>query len=47
MNATFGCAVWTIFRKDLAVWWRNRRNVAASVIPILSLLLLGAREQLP
>jgi ABC-2 type transport system permease protein len=42
MNATFRHTVWAIFKKDLAVWWRNRRNVVASVIPILSLLLLGA-----
>ena len=33
---------WAIFKKDLAVWWHNRRNVVASVVPVLSLLLIAA-----
>ena len=35
-------AIWAIFRKDLAVWLRNGRNVAATIVPPLAFLLVQA-----
>jgi len=35
-------AIWAIFRKDLAVWLRNGRNIAATIIPPLAFLLVQA-----
>jgi ABC-2 type transport system permease protein len=35
-------AVWAIFKKDLMVWLRNRRNIMATIVPPLSFLLVQA-----
>lgn len=42
MIPTFLRTVWAIFRKDLSVWWHNRLNIAVSVIPVISFLLIQA-----
>src|SRR5579859_3333757 len=42
MMPSFVHSVWTIFRKDLAVWLRNPLSILASIVPILSILLIGA-----
>src|SRR5579872_2276020 len=40
MNSSFVRAVWAIFRKDLAVWTRNRTNLAVTLLPVLGFLLV-------
>lgn len=35
-------AIWAIYRKDLMVWLRNGRNIAATVVPPLAFLLVQA-----
>ena len=35
-------AIWAIFRKDLAVWLRNGRNIVATIMPPLAFLLVQA-----
>lgn len=42
MRTPFFRTIWAIFRKDIAVWWRNRRNVTATIIPPLVFLLIQA-----
>jgi ABC-type multidrug transport system permease subunit len=42
MSASFFRTIWAIFRKDIAVWWSNRRNVTATLIPPLVFLLVQA-----
>src|SRR5438270_7586705 len=42
MAPTFFRTIWAIFRKDIAVWWNNRRNVTATFIPPLLFLLIQA-----
>jgi ABC-2 type transport system permease protein len=42
MIFSFLRTVWAIFRKDLAVWLRNRRNIAATILPPLVFLLVQA-----
>jgi ABC-2 type transport system permease protein len=42
MVSSFLRTVGAIFRKDLAVWLRNRRNVAATILPPLVFLLIQA-----
>src|SRR5690348_14021834 len=42
MSASFFRTIWAIFRKDIAVWWNNRRNVTATLIPPLVFLLVQA-----
>lgn len=42
MNSSFWRTVGAIFRKDLAVWLRNRRNIAATILPPLVFLLVQA-----
>jgi ABC-2 type transport system permease protein len=42
MNTSFLRTVGAIFRKDLAVWLRNGRNIAATVLPPLVFLLVQA-----
>ena len=32
--------VWAIFRKDLAVWWRNRVTLVASIMPVVGFLVV-------
>lgn len=34
--------IWAIYRKDLAVWWRNRVSLAASIVPVLALFMIQA-----
>jgi ABC-2 type transport system permease protein len=40
MTPTFSRVIWAIFRKDLVIWWRNRTNLAATIVPILGFLLV-------
>ncbi|MBA2396208.1 MAG: ABC transporter permease [Ktedonobacteraceae bacterium] len=42
MNSSFWRTVGAIFRKDLVVWLRNRRNIAATILPPLVFLLVQA-----
>lgn len=42
MKPNFFRTIWAIFKKDLEVWLRNGRNVAATIIPPLSFLLIQA-----
>jgi ABC-2 type transport system permease protein len=42
MNSSFLRIVGAIFRKDIAVWLRNRRNIAATTLPPLVFLLVQA-----
>ncbi|MBV9689283.1 MAG: ABC transporter permease [Ktedonobacteraceae bacterium] len=42
MIPTFLHTTWAIFKKDLAVWWRNRLTVVVSIIPVLGLLVIQA-----
>src|SRR5690242_5541582 len=35
-------AVWTIYRKDMAVWWRNRLTLLSSVLPVAGLFVVQA-----
>ncbi|MBV9709360.1 MAG: ABC transporter permease [Ktedonobacteraceae bacterium] len=42
MTSSFLRTVWAIFRKDLVVWLRNRRNIAATIVPPLVFLLVQA-----
>ena len=42
MHPTFFRSVWAIFRKDIAVWLRNGRNIAATIVPPLAFLLVQA-----
>lgn len=35
-------AIWAIFRKDLAVWLKNGRNIAATIVPPLAFLFVQA-----
>ena len=32
-------SLWAIYRKDLAVWWRNRSTLAASLFPVVGFLV--------
>ncbi len=34
--------IWAIYRKDLAVWWRNRVSLAASIVPVFAFLIIQA-----
>ena len=34
--------IWAIYRKDLAVWWRNRVTLAASIMPVVGFLVVQA-----
>jgi ABC-type multidrug transport system permease subunit len=34
--------IWAIFRKDLVVWLRNKRNIFGTIVPPLSFLLVQA-----
>ncbi len=34
--------LWAIYRKDLAVWWRNRLTLVVSVLPVAGLFLVEA-----
>jgi len=34
--------IWAIFRKDLTIWLRNRRNIFSTIVPPLSFLLVQA-----
>ncbi len=40
MTSVFGRRVWTIFRKDLRVWWNNKVNIAISALPVIGLLFI-------
>lgn len=42
MHPTFFRSVWAIFRKDIAVWLRNGRNIAATILPPIAFLLVQA-----
>ncbi len=42
MISSFLRSVWAIIRKDLQVWLSNRRNIAATIIPPISFLLIQA-----
>lgn len=42
MHPTFFRSVWAIFRKDIAVWLRNGRNIAATVVPPIAFLFVQA-----
>ncbi len=42
MNPTFFRVIWAIYRKDLAVWWRNRVSLAVSILPVLGFLVVQA-----
>lgn len=42
MHPTFFRSVWAIFRKDIAVWLRNGRNIAATIVPPLAFLFVQA-----
>src|SRR5215472_12323488 len=35
-------SVWTIYRKDMAVWSRNRLTLLASILPVAGLFLIQA-----
>jgi ABC-type multidrug transport system permease subunit len=40
MSPSFLRPVWAIFRKDLIVWLRNRRNLVATLLPPIAFLLV-------
>ena len=40
MTSSFARAVWAIYRKDVAVWWRNRTNLVGTIAPVLGFLLV-------
>lgn len=42
MTSSFLRTVGAIFRKDLAIWLRNKRNIAATILPPLVFLLVQA-----
>src|SRR5436305_7361845 len=42
MIPTFVHSIWTIFKKDLAIWSHNPLSIMTSIVPILSTLLIGA-----
>src|SRR5690349_1071307 len=41
MSVFFVRSIWVIFRKDLSVWSRNRLNIAVSILPVLTILLIN------
>ena len=41
MRPNFLRSIWVIFRKDLSVWSRNRLNIAVSILPVLTILLVN------
>src|SRR5215471_9839979 len=41
MRPNFLHSIWVIFRKDLSVWLRNRLNIAVSILPVLTILLVN------
>ncbi len=42
MVTSFFRAIWVILRKDIRVWLRQPTNIAATILPSLSFLLVGA-----
>ena len=42
MTTSIFRVIWAIYRKDLAVWWRNRVSLAASILPVLGFLVVQA-----
>ncbi len=42
MTPNFFRTILAIFRKDLAIWLLNKRNVSATIVPPLSFLLIQA-----
>jgi ABC-type multidrug transport system permease subunit len=42
MRSLFIRPLWAIYRKDLAVWWRNRLTLVVSVLPVLGLFAIEA-----
>jgi ABC-2 type transport system permease protein len=42
MLASFFRALWAIIGKDIAVWLRNRRNIATTLLPPISFILVQA-----
>src|SRR5215472_5194170 len=41
MSVMFVRSIWVIFKKDLRVWWRNPLNIVASLLPVLTILLIN------
>jgi hypothetical protein len=41
MSVMFVRSIWVIFKKDLSVWWRNPLNIVASLLPVLTILLIN------
>src|SRR5215470_17881637 len=41
MSVMFVRSIWVIFQKDLRVWWRNPLNIVASLLPVLTILLIN------
>lgn len=42
MTVPFFRVLWAIYRKDLAVWWRNRLTLVVSILPVTGLFLIEA-----
>jgi ABC-2 type transport system permease protein len=42
MSSNLLRTIWAIFRKDLAVWLHNGRNIASTIVPPLAFLLVQA-----
>jgi hypothetical protein len=42
MSSNLLRTIWAIFRKDLAVWLHNGRNIASTIVPPLTFLLVQA-----
>jgi ABC-type multidrug transport system permease subunit len=42
MHPSFFRSVWAIFRKDISVWLKNGRNVAATIVPPIAFLFVQA-----
>src|SRR5579872_2942727 len=40
MTPSFSRVVWALVRKDFAVWWTNRTNLFATLLPALGFLLI-------
>lgn len=40
MSSSFARSLWAIYRKDLAVWWRNRATLGASIFPVIGFLVI-------
>ena len=41
MRVMFVRSIWVIFKKDLSVWWRNPLTSVASLLPVLTILLIN------